>query len=343
MLNAIKRIIIVAIGVILQFGFAIVIRLFFYKYLGIITLIYDVISILIVLVILKNSTRLSNDLPWVILILVFPIFGTIILITLGKNYAKNKLQKNIFEKEREYDQYLIQNENIRKELEDKKLDNIKYIVNIAKFPVSTNNEIAYYDFGEKFYPELLKELKKAEKFIFMEYFIIKEGIMWNSILDILKEKVTQGVEVRLLYDDAGSVAMLSANYPKELAKFGIKCISFNKLSPFRGIFMNNRDHRKITVIDGKVAFSGGVNLSDEYININSKYGIWKDNGIKIVGDAIWNLTIMFLTLWNANMNEDKDITKFKYDFKNSNKKNGYVIPYGVAPLHKDLIGEDVYT
>ena len=254
MLNAIKRIIIVAIGVILQFGFAIVIRLFFYKYLGIITLIYDVISILIVLVILKNSTRLSNDLPWVILILVFPIFGTIILITLGKNYAKNKLQKNIFEKEREYDQYLIQNENIRKELEDKKLDNIKYIVNIAKFPVSTNNEIAYYDFGEKFYPELLKELKKAEKFIFMEYFIIKEGIMWNSILDILKEKVTQGVEVRLLYDDAGSVAMLSANYPKELAKFGIKCISFNKLSPFRGIFMNNRDHRKITVIDGKVAF-----------------------------------------------------------------------------------------
>ena len=342
MLNAIKRIIIVAIGVILQFGFAIVIRLFFYKYLGIITLIYDVISILIVLVILKNSTRLSNDLPWVILILVFPIFGTIILITLGKNYAKNKLQKNIFEKEREYDQYLIQNENIRKELEDKKLDNIKYIVNIAKFPVSTNNEIAYYDFGEKFYPELLKELKKAEKFIFMEYFIIKEGIMWNSILDILKEKVTQGVEVRLLYDDAGSVAMLSANYPKELAKFGIKCISFNKLSPFRGIFMNNRDHRKITVIDGKVAFSGGVNLSDEYINVNSKHGIWKDNGIKIVGSAIWNLTVMFLTLWNANMNEDKDITKFKYDFKNSNKKNGYVIPYGVAPLHKDLIGEDVY-
>ena len=106
--------------------------------------------------------------------------------------------------------------------------------------------------------------------------------------------------------------------------------------------MNNRDHRKITVIDGKVAFSGGVNLSDEYINVNSKLGIWKDNGIKIVGDAIWNLTVMFLTLWNANINEDKDITKFKYTFNNSDKNNGYVIPYGVAPLHKDLIGEDVY-
>ena len=106
--------------------------------------------------------------------------------------------------------------------------------------------------------------------------------------------------------------------------------------------MNNRDHRKMTIIDGKVAFSGGVNLSDEYINVNSRLGVWKDNGIKIVGDAIWNLTVMFLTLWNANINEDEDITKFKYTFENRNKNNGYVVPYGVAPLHKDLIGEDVY-
>ena len=137
--------------------------------------------------------------------------------------------------------------------------------------------------------------------------------------------------------------MLSSNYAKQLAKFGIKCISFNKLSPFRGIFMNNRDHRKMTIIDGKVAFSGGVNLSDEYINLNSRLGVWKDNGIKIVGESIWNLTVMFLTLWNANINEDKDIKIFKYDFKKDEiKENGYVIPYGVAPLHKDLIGEDVY-
>ena len=342
MLNAVKRALIVVLGVILQFGFSIVIRLFFYKYLGIITLFYNIVSILIVLGILKESTRLSNDLPWVILILIFPIFGTILLITLGKNYSKNKLLKSIFEHEKEYNKYLVQNEEIKNEIDNKKLDNIKYLINRTNYFVSTNNEITYYNFGQEFYPELLKELKKAEKFIFMEYFIINEGIMWNSILDILKEKAKQGVDVRILYDDMGSIAMLSTNYSKQLAKYGIKCISFNKLSPFKGIFMNNRDHRKITVIDAKVAFSGGVNLSDEYININSKLGIWKDNGIKIVGDAIWNLTVMFLTLWNANINEDKDITKFKYDFKDNNQNNGYVIPYGVAPLHKDLIGEDVY-
>ena len=294
MLKTIKRVIIVILGVLLQFGFSIMIRLFFYKYLGIITLFYSVISVLIVLGILKESTRLSNDLPWIILILIFPIFGTILLITLGRNYSKNKLLKNIFEYEKKYSKYLVQDGKLKKEIDDKNVDNINYLINRTNYFVSTNNEITYYNFGEIFYPELLKELKKAEKFIFMEYFIINEGIMWNGILDILKEKAAQGVDVRILYDDMGSMGLLSTNYSKTLAKFGIKCIPFNKLSPFRGIFMNNRDHRKITVIDGKVAFSGGVNLSDEYINVNSKLGIWKDNGIKIVGDAIWNLTVMFL-------------------------------------------------
>ena len=181
-----------------------------------------------------------------------------------------------------------------------------------------------------FIPELLKELKKAKKFIFLEYFIINRGTMWNGILEILKEKANEGLDVRVMYDDMGSIAMLPEHYDKELAKYNIKCISFNKLSPFKGILMNNRDHRKMTIIDGKVAFSGGVNLSDEYINIKHPYGEkWKDNGIKIVGDSIWNLTVMFLTLWNANQEEDKDIEKYKYDFKNEKiNGDGYVVPFG---------------
>ncbi len=175
----------------------------------------------------------------------------------------------------------------------------------------------------------------------MEYFIINKGTMWNQILDILKEKASEGIDVRVMYDDMGSIAMLPDNYGNELKKYGIKCILFNKLSPFRGIFMNNRDHRKMTIIDGKVAFSGGVNISDEYINLTHPHGYWKDNGIKIIGNAIWNLTIMFLTMWNANIDEDKDITKFKYQFP-KNKDLGYVSAYGSAPLHKDIIGEDIY-
>ena len=342
MITAIKRVIIVIIGVLLQFGFAISIQLFFREHIAIIGIIYELLSVLIVLKILKDSTRISNDLPWIILILLFPIFGTILLITLSSNYAHSKLLKNIFKSEKEYQQYLNQDIKIRKEIDENDLDNLKYIVDRSKYPVTKNNKITYYDYGEKFYPELLKELNKAEKFIFLEYFIINKCQMWDGILKILKEKASQGVEVRILYDDMGSIAMLSTKYPNELKKMGIKCIPFNKVSPFKGIFMNNRDHRKMTIIDGKVAFSGGVNLSDEYININSKLGIWKDNGIKIEGDAIWNLTIMFLTMWNANIKEDKDILKFKHEFKNTEKIDGYVVPYGVAPLHEDLIGEDVY-
>ena len=341
MVNAVKRLLIVALGVMLQFGLSIVIRFFFSELMLPVSIFYNVLAIIIALTILKDSTRLSKDVPWIILILLFPIFGTVLYITLGRNYSRNKLLKSIFETEEKFDKYLVQDSKIKEEIEKKELDNLNYLANYSRFPVSKNNKITYYDFGEKFYPELLKELKKAEKFIFMEYFIINKGKMWEGILDILKEKAASGVEVRILYDDMGSIAMLSTKYPKELSSYGIKAIPFNKLTPFKGIFMNNRDHRKMTIIDGKVAFSGGVNLSDEYININSRFGTWKDNGIKIVGDAIWNLTVMFLTMWNANIDEDDDILKYKYEFKDKTDR-GFVSAYGVAPLHKDLIGEDVY-
>ena len=341
MFNALKRITFIILGLILQIGFPVFIRLYFNEHVAIINFIYQLLSILIILVLLKDSTRLSNDIPWMILILLFPIFGTILFITLGKSYARNKLLRNIFIKEEEYRKYLKQDAAVAQEIDKNNLDNLKYFINRTEYPITTNNEVTYYELGEKFYPELLKELKKAEKFIFIEYFIINKGIMWNGILDILKEKAAQGVDIRILYDDMGSIGMLSTKYPKELSKYGIKCIPFNTLTPLNGIFMNNRDHRKISIIDGKVAFTGGVNLSDEYINVKKRFGFWKDNGIKIVGDAVWNFTIMFLTMWNANTDEDKDLLKFKYDF-DKNKNNGYVVPYGLAPLHPDLIGEDVY-
>ena len=218
MITAIKRVIIVIIGVLLQFGFAISIQLFFREHIAIIGIIYELLSVLIVLKILKDSTRISNDLPWIILILLFPIFGTILLITLSSNYAHSKLLKNIFKSEKEYQQYLNQDIKIRKEIDENDLDNLKYIVDRSKYPVTKNNKITYYDYGEKFYPELLKELNKAEKFIFLEYFIINKGQMWDGILKILKEKASQGVEVRILYDDMGSIAMLSTKYPNELKK-----------------------------------------------------------------------------------------------------------------------------
>lgn len=353
MIMALKRCLIVATGLCLQLGFALLVQLFFREHVAVIGILYEALGVAVVLEILKDSKRLSNDLPWVILILLFPIFGIAVLLMLGRDFRYNKLLRSLVKTEKNYAKYLRQDPEVAKAIKREEMDNLRYILDCTTYPISQGNQMTYYDFGEKFYPELLKELKKAKKFIFMEYFIINEGRMWGGILDILKEKVTQGVEVRVLYDDVGSLALLSTKYPKELAKFGIKCIPFNKLSPFKGLFMNNRDHRKMTIIDGKVAFSGGLNLSDEYINLDNRLGVWKDNGIKIVGEAIWNLTVMFLTMWNANVSEDDDWWRFRYDFaklKGSSPEEagrwgdagGFVVPYGLSPIYGDTIGEDIY-
>lgn len=347
MMMAIKRGLVVATGLLLQLGFALVAQVFFSEHVAVIGFLYEVIGIVVVLMILKDSSRLSNDLPWVILILLFPVFGIAVLLMLGRDFRYNKLLKSLIKTEKDYTKYLRQDPAVKKAIKAGEMDNLRYILDCTNYPISRGNQLTYYRMGEEFYPEFLKELKKAKKFIFMEYFIINEGEMWNGVLEILKEKVKEGVEVRVLYDDVGSLALLSTKYPKELAKFGIKCIPFNKISPLKGLFMNNRDHRKMTIIDGKVAFSGGLNLSDEYINLDQRLGVWKDNGIKIVGEAIWNLTVMFLTMWNANVPEDRDLWQFKHDFSGREEtrgdEKGFVVPYGLSPIHGDTIGEDVYV
>ena len=216
-------------------------------------------------------------------------------------------------------------------------------MNYLNFPVTKNNNINYYKLGEIAYPEMLKELKNAKKFIFLEYFIIKNGTMWSEILKILEEKAKEGLDVRLIYDDMGCIALLPTSYPKQMEEKGIKCIAFNKLNPFLGVIMNNRDHRKMMIIDGKTVFSGGMNLADEYINLEHPYGKWKDNGIKITGEAVWNFTIMFLNMWNSYRKDDEDYKKYKYDFSKENlEQNGYTIPYGETPLDNEIVGENVY-
>ena len=343
MLAIIKRGFIVALSFILQIGFFVGVMLFLYDKIVLVQIIVSLLSIIIVLSIIKNTRSLTNDLPWIMLILVTPIAGTLIYLALGRNMLKSKTLKKIYESEKNAKKYYIVDKKISAELDEKNLDKLKYFNNYLGYPVTKNNEITYYELGDYFYPEFLIELKSAKKYIFMEYFIINEkGTMWPTILEILKEKVKEGVEVRVMYDDMGSISTLPSNYKKYLNSFGIKCVVFNEVKIFRGIFMNNRDHRKITVIDGKVGFSGGVNLADEYININSPHGFWKDNGIKIVGNAVWNLTVLFLTNWNAYTNEDKDFKKFQYQFDNM-KENGYVVPYGASPINPFVLeGEDVY-
>ena len=337
---AIQRGIVVILGVLLQVLVSLSIYLFFIENVALIHLLFGILSLLLTLDLIKNSKNYSYTLPIIIILVLFPIIGVLLYIILEKNKNKSKTLKSILESEKQSQKYLVQNKEIREEFKDN--SRVRYLSDFSGYPVTKNNDVKYYPIGEEAFEVMLEELKKAEKFIFFEYFIVAHGKMWGDILAILKEKAQKGVDVRVMYDDMGCISTLDKLYPQELEKMGIKCVAFNRLNPIAGVIMNNRDHRKILVIDGKVAFSGGINIADEYINLNSKYGHWKDNGIKIYGEAVWNYTVMFLTMWNAFRKDDKDFSKFKYEFTDTIKNEGYVVPYGETPLDEEITGEDVY-
>ena len=339
---AVKRLALVVFGFVFQVALSLALYLFVinlieFEYEN---LIYNIIGICLIIYLVKDNKNYSYNMPWIILILLFPLIGTLLYFIIGNNKRRSIILKKIKKKEKES----IKSINKEKIDEDLIEDNniVKYLNNHCKYPISNNSDASYYKSGEEAYPVILEELSKAKNFIFIEYFIINHGKMWDSILKILKEKANKGVDVRVMYDDFGCVSFLKHDYNKELESYGIKCVPFNRLNPFAGIIMNNRDHRKILVIDGKVAFSGGINLADEYINVNSKYGYWKDNAIKITGDAVYNFTHMFLTIWNAYREEDKDYTNYKYNFDNKVSKNSYILPYNETPLDKEDIAQDIY-
>ena len=263
-----------------------------YNYFNLLLIIYFIFTIMLLIKMMKNSTNISLELPLILLIIILPFLGNIfILISRMKN---KKLQRINRTDNFKSNINLVKFENLNN-------SNIQYLTNY--YPLS-NTVIKYYHTGEDIYKSIIIELDKAQKFIFLEFLIIKPGKMWNSILDILKRKARQGVDVRVIYDYASSHKYFSKHYLDLLLREGIKCLEFNKLPIFS--ILNYRDHRKIIVIDGIIAYTGGINIADEYINIIHPYGYWKDNGIKIKGDAVWTFTTMFLDIWNAFKSGDKN-------------------------------------
>lgn len=310
-----------------------------------IKIVLHILSILIVLNIVRTSRHLSSDLMWIILIMLFPVFGTFVYVLMLLSLLFGKTFRNIIKEQKKASSYYIQDESIIDEIRN---DNPDYVSQLAflheeGFPIYRNTDFEYYAPCENGFNVMLEELKKAENYIFMEYFIIEEGFMFNSVLSILEEKVKQGVEVRIMYDDMGSLGTLPASYAKQLEKKGIKAVSFNRISPIINTIMNHRDHRKILIVDGKVAFSGGANLADEYINKKVKHGHWMDNIICIKGKAVWSYLVMFLTNWNALRHEAFDYSVFKNeDVVEETLFDGYIAPYAETPLDEELTGQSVY-
>lgn len=299
-----------------------------------------ILSIIIVLVIVNGKSNPAYKLAWVIPILLFPIFGGVFYLFFGSTRFSKRVKRRMMDK---------MNKQKVKSLHHSALDKIKdenayfqsrYIEDYSFYPPYQNTITEYLASGEEKYERLIEELKKAKEYIFLEYFIIKKGHMWEKILHVLKEKAKTGVEVRLIYDDVGS-HRLPLKYPRYLEKLGIKCAVFNRLIPILSPWFNHRNHRKIVVIDGKVGITGGVNISDEYINRKKRFGHWKDTAILLKGEAVWNLTVMFLTMWGYLRNINEDIMKYHPIYEKL-PNEGFVQPYADNPIDEEILGEAVY-
>ena len=304
-----------------------------------------ILSLVAILFVIKSDMNPSYKIGWILLIAVLPILGGLMYVIFGNKRPTKYMREMLRAQLEKSAEYLGTQESITGELDGGAAGLFKYLEGSAGYPTAKNTTVRYYRVGEEMYADLLPELEKAEKFIFLEYFIIRPGEMWDGVLEILKSKAAAGVDVRIIYDDMGCIDILPANYNATLEGWGIRTMAFNRFVPAVSLVMNNRDHRKITVIDGKVGFTGGINISDEYINVKERFGHWKDTGLMLKGPGVFNLTLMFLEMWNA-FNKDGDgYAEFIPDsFEEcGSADDGYVLSFSDSPLDNESVGESVYT
>ena len=305
------------------------------------------IAIIVVLVIVNRWTNPANKLSWTFIILLSPVLGLLLYMIFGRSSLTKKTQERMDSVNREVSACLYQTPEIKEQLEREDLSvyrQSRYINDWAGFPLYHNTSTKYYSCGEEMFPDMLADLEKAEHFIFLEYFIVDQGVMFDRIVEVLEQKSKEGVDVRLIYDDIGCINTLPPKYYKVLQAKGIKCAAFNPFRPIMSVVMNNRDHRKIFVVDGKVGFTGGINLADEYINVASRFGYWKDTGIRLAGEAVWSMTVMFLEMWNYINHSSEDYKQFMPQVyqKEPFEGDGFVQPYGDTPLDHETVGENIY-
>ena len=304
-----------------------------------------IISAVAVLHIFNTRGNPDMKLSWMFLIAIFPIFGAIFYVTIimqpGTKVMRNRL-KNLADITKEH---ITGDKKVWDELrqESPHMGQLSYyLYHRDNSPVYTDTQVKYYALGDEQFPDMVEALEQAKEYIFVEFFIVSEGRMWDTIHEILKRKAAEGVEVRFMYDGTDVLFNLPNSYPKLLEKEGIHCKMFAPIKPIFSPHYNNRDHRKVLVVDGKVAFTGGINLADEYINEKERFGHWKDTGIRLQGKAVERFIYMFLEMWNVSEKQPEQYEKYTCPEQEGIEQDGYVIPYSVSPLGPERVGERVY-
>lgn len=303
-------------------------------------------GVCIVISIINSAGNPAFKMTWMLFILAVPIIGTLMYLFVHLQIGTRYMGQRLAALKLESAPYMQQDQEVVVSLWASKSANARlsyYLSHQLGFPTYRNTKIKYFPLGEYKFKYLMAELKKAKKYIFMEYFIVAEGYMWGSILKVLREKAKEGVEVRFMYDGMCAINLLPYSYPEQLQRYGIRCKMANSLKPLLSTVQNNRDHRKICVIDGQVGFTGGVNLADEYINKRERFGHWKDTAIMLKGEAVQSLTMMFLEMWNVDEKRPENYRKYLTPkMAGFRRELGYVIPYADSPFDNENVGEEVY-
>lgn len=339
------RIMIVGALLILQVAWLMLSLLTFSNISPVVNMIFRITSIIALFVVINSRQNPAYKLAWAVPILIFPLLGGMMFVFFGTRQPSKKLREKLNESWEKLEPLTAPTPGFLEEVWEESetvYGQVRYLNDYANAPLWKNTLTKYFKSGEENFPYIVEELKKAEHFIFMEYFIIDEGIMWGRILEILARKAAEGVDVRVMYDGTCEFALLPHDYPKRLQALGIRCKIFAPVTPFVSTHYNYRDHRKILVIDGQVAFNGGVNLADEYINQKKKFGHWKDAALMLKGEAVKSFTLMFLQMWGIDERENIPLHFLSGSSESARGTKGYVIPYGDCPLDNDKLGERVY-
>lgn len=298
------------------------------------------LDILLFFHIMNKKEAPEFKIPWIVLFLVFPITGIICWVFFSNHGLRRRHNKLIRKIDNSVKPYLSFNDLNNEDL-GYATRNFNYLMNQTNYKYYKNCRVTYFESGEKYFDSIIEDLKKAKEFIFIEFFIINRGIIWDRVHAVLKEKAKEGVEIRILFDDIGSAGNMNHIYMNRLRKEGMKVEAFNKATPILSGIYNNRDHRKIVVIDHLAAYTGGNNLADEYANLEERFGHWKDTGVKVEGEAINSFIGLFLQLYDLETKSVSDYDKllnYKYE---KFEEEGYVMPFGDGPkpFFKELIGE----
>ena len=336
----------ISLAIILQLGWTFTILYFLSAHYAPVSAFLTLCSLLILIPVLERPATPEVKMAWAIPILLFPVFGGILYLMSGASRPRRRMRRALAENMELGRKYLPSGEEAIADIRARCAADAGQFVYLREqgYPCFVGDQSDFYKSGEQAFPDMLAALESAEKYIFIEYFIINHGLMWSEILQILERKVAQGVEVRVIYDDVGSMRGLPHAYDKTLKKMGIQCVRFNPYRPVYSMIMNNRDHRKFLIVDGKVGFTGGINIADEYINKEQRFGYWKDNAVRINGDAVRGMTLSFLQMWNSCCAKGEQVDPGAYLTPMSDRRVGqaYVIPYADAPVDSEYLAENVY-